>query len=246
MATLATLNQQKLIIPNKNYQGGSDPYATDMRQIEMWANAGIIRKLIAGSGVTILNPTGPNPTISAAGGGGGANANMILLSGADSAQWGFGGQLVFLGPSDPATFGFSYWPIFDNATGANRFYTPASNWIVAILAGQSVCIFPEVRMAFFTGGPISVEFQIATWAINETNVAVYQTGPINFTSGMTYQTQDTDYSLLINGGGDITLTAGSGTTGNGLVSATSGAFYIASVTCQVTVPTGTTMTGDAF
>ena len=239
-------NHQKLIITNKNK--GTREDATDKREIEMWANEGIVRSLHAGSGIT-LNPstgvdTGTGITISSSGGGGGANANAILVAGGDSAE--YGSQLVFLGESTPNTLGFSYWPLFDNSSGADRFYTPASNWIIAVLAGESVCFLPEFRAPFFTGGPIGVTFQMQTWSINETNVVIYQTNPINFTSGMTYQTQNTDYVLIVNGGGDITLTAGSGFTGNGLVSATNGAFYIASVTTEVAIPTGTTMTGDAF
>jgi hypothetical protein len=238
-------NHQKLIVTGKNKK--ADDYGTDMRQIEQWANEGIVRSLHAGSGIT-LNPstgvdTGTGITISSSGGGGGgANANLLLTSGADIFQ--FGAQLVFLGSSEPTTFGQSWWPMFDNSSGADRFYTPASNWIVAVLGGQSVCVFPQVDAPFFTGGPIGISFQMQTWAINETNVAIYQTNPINFTSGMTYQTQNTDFTLIVNGGGDIVLTAGSGAHANGLVS-TAGGFYIASVTTQVTIPTGTAMTGDA-
>ena len=244
MATMPP-NHQKLIVTGKNKK--ADEYGTDMRTIEQWANEGIVRSLHAGSGITLSPSTGVDTgtgiTISSSGGGGGS-ANGILVATADVNE--FGHQLVYLGPSTPTTVGFSYWTFFDNSTGANRFSTPASNWIVAVLAGESVCVFPEFRSPYFTGGPISVFFQMQTWAINETNVAIYQTNPITFTSGMTYQTQASDYILIVNGGGDITLTPGSGLSGNGLVSATNGAFYIASVTTQVTIPTGTTMTGDGF
>jgi hypothetical protein len=249
----AGANPKKITIPRKNTRAkdkdlNQNDADINWRAIEDWANnLNPILQLIAGANITLTPADGLGPTVeiaaSGGGGGGGGNANLILISGADSAE--FGSQLVFLGPSEPTTFGFSWWPVFDNSSGADRFYTPASNWIVAVLAGESVCVFPEVRGPFFTGGPIGISFQIQTWAINETNVVIYQTNPISFTSGMNYQTQDTDYTLIVNGGGDIVLTAGSGTTGNGLVSQ-AGGFYIASVTTQVTIPTGTTMTGDGF
>lgn len=73
-------NHQKLIIANKNYKGVNDPYARDMRAIEMWANEGIVRKLIAGTNVTLTPSSGVDAgtgiEISATGGGGTTYASL--------------------------------------------------------------------------------------------------------------------------------------------------------------------------
>lgn len=64
---------------------------------------------------------------------------------------------------------------------------------------------------------------------------------ITFTSGETYQTQDTDFDYGSSTGGDLTLTAGTGQSGNGLVSG-SGGIYFGGVSGYFVCAPGTTFT----
>lgn len=226
-------NQNKLIVTGKNKKASD--YATDMRTIEQWANA---RHLQAGSGITIINPDAPNPTISASGGGATVLGHCTLSSGPDFAQ--INSQAVFLGPTDEVNLYFSYLDV-QSTGGSGVFNTMASSWIVAVIGGQSIDLFPAFSAPAYSSGLVSVEFQMQAWAINETNVAIYTAGPINVASGATYQSVAADFTLVHNAGGDLSLVPGAGVTGVGLVSA-AGGFYIASITCTVIVSAGTTFT----
>jgi hypothetical protein len=226
-------NQNRLIITGKNKKASD--YGTDMRTIEQWANA---RHLQAGSGITITNPDAPNPTISATGGGGSVMGHATLSSGPDFAE--INSQAVFLGPTDQTNTYFSYQYLQSNSSGSAVFNTMASSWIVAVIAGEAVIIFPSFTAPTFTGGPLSVQFQLQTWSIAETNIAIY-TATHSFTSGATYQLLNTDLTLVVNGGGDLHIVAGGGDTGTGVVS-TAGGFYIAGVTVTISTPSPTTFT----
>ena len=239
MATMPP-NHQKLIIPGKNQQASD--YGKDMRELERWANEGIVRSLHAGSGIT-LNPstgvdTGTGITISASGGGGSVLGHCTLESGPDFAE--INSQAVFLGPTGLSNTYFSYQDLQSNSGASAVFYTMASSWIVAVLAGESVCIFPTFFAPAFTGGPLFVEFQLMMWSIAETNVAIFQ-ATHSFTTTASYQLQNTDLATIVNGGGDLSIVAGGGDTGTGIVSA-AGGFYIVGVTLEISVPSPTTFT----
>jgi hypothetical protein len=239
-------NPKKLQIPRKNRKGKDDSLNQEdadvnWRAIEQWANGlNPIFQLLAGTGITLTPSDGLGPTveITSTGGSGAVLGHSTLNSGPDFFQ--INAQAVFLGPTDQINTYFSYLDLQDGGTSGS-FNTTASSWIVAVIGGQSVCLYPAFIAPAYTGGGIQILFQIQTWAINETNVAIYNAGPISVASGATYQSVFADFTLVHNAGGDISLVAGSGSTGVGLVSA-AGGFYIASTTLTILVNAGTVFT----
>jgi len=238
-------NHQKLIVTGKNKQASD--YGKDMREIEMWANEGIVRSLHAGSGIT-LNPTdgvdtGTGITINATGGGGGTSVGyLIMYAGPDDAL--IPNQVVWTGiGGNPEGSGIdlqSFIPLFSNATGSDVLIAFGSGWLAKVAASDSAALLPEFTAPTFTGGPIiiSCEINAANAAFNQ--FAMYQNGGISFTSGEDYQFLNTDFTG-ISSGGDLTMTAGSGNSGNGLVSAAGGVYW-GGIAGYVTIPTGTTFT----
>lgn len=239
------LNHQKLIIPGKNSRGAHPGYSQDARAIEMWANEGIVRKLIAGSGVT-LNPSsgidaGLGIEISASGGGGGGTPSLVtLIAGMDTNDYPFG---VFTMPTDPSTEGASYWPVWSNSTAAPVLYMMGASWFCIVNGGDSVNLLPTVTVPGFTGGPLTYELYMASADATFTNLAMYR-GTITLTTGATVQIASSALSAIPGGTatGDLSLVAGTGDSGNGFVSAAGGISYWCSVVGRIAVPAGTTFT----
>jgi hypothetical protein len=231
-------NHQKLIIPGKNSTGAHPGYATDSRTIEQWANEGIVRKLIAGSGVT-LSPSdgidmGQGVEVSASGGGG-TNMGILTLSGGydgldDGPIWGVSA------PSPTSDADVFMFPDAPRMGGPTNYSNGGFGWFVFSNAGLSVNLLPEIFVPAFTGATgLGVLVEMWAWSIDGTNGAHYyvNTGsPLDFASNTNYQLQPTDLVEDFNFGGDLTMTAGSGSSGNGLITA-SGIPYIASVNLTV-------------
>jgi hypothetical protein len=243
-------NLQKLIITNKNYHPSKERYATDMRTLEQWANEGIVRKLIAGSNITLTPSSGVDAgtgiEIAASGGGGtGLSAGVVsmqagpdsTLADIDAIWFGIGGE-GFISGGDLT----SYFPIFSRSSesvitsfGAGWFAPPGPTY--------SACILPVFTMPAFTGGPITMQCAINAANATFSQFAVYEmeTTTITFTTGETYQTQNTDFDYGASHGGDLTLTAGSGLSQNGLVTSVASPYW-GGVSGYFTCAAGTTFT----
>lgn len=249
-------NLQKLIIPGKNSSGAHPGYATDARTIEQWANEGIVRKLIAGSGITLTPSSGVDAgtgiEIAASGGGGGGEPGImsmfalpessligtprLVYLGADST--GNAGGTISLGQSDIALW--SNPPI-------GALYTFGVSWFVSLSYGgvgpaPSVNILPEFIAPAFTGGPLSLTVNMGATNMANTQ-AFHAEGAFSLTTGQDYQTQTTDYSLTSNIGTHLSFVNGSGQNGNGIVLSTASADqFLCSIWGDVTVPLTTTIT----
>jgi hypothetical protein len=237
-------NPKKLFIPRKN----TKPKDKDLNQndadinwraIENWANdLNPILQLIAGSGIT-LNPTdglGPTVTISSTGGGG-TPSSVTLQASCDSND--IPATMLPLGPSDFTNPGNSYWPIWTNTSGGTAHFSIGAGWMTDVNAGDSVNIFPYVAIPPFTGGPIGVQIIFWAAAFDLSNYINYS-GFHSFVAPTTYQFVAGDFVFQAGGGADLSLVAGAGTSGVGLVSAAGSIVYWAGVGGVVSVPTGTT------
>lgn len=245
-------NNQKLIITKKNLPPSSGNYATDMRTIEQWANQGIVRKLIAGTDIT-LDPSsgiddGNGITINSTGGGGGSGVSPYgtCTCGMDSAiapfaQW--------LGPTDlsfQSTFTLGPWPSPIPGT-VGQHYTFASSWITGTGSpGVSMLTLPEFFVPQFTtphGTGIEILFYIGAWDFDSsyTNYAQYS-GLITIADPGDTNVQATtaDLTAVEPASGDLSLVNGSGFSGNGLVSGAAVTAYICSIAGSVDFPGGTT------
>lgn len=238
-------NQSKLIIPGKNSHGAHPGYDTDMRAIEIWANAqpkGGVQQLIAGTNITLSPPDGEGiVTINSTGGGGGGGtpALVTLIAEAD--------DLLF-----PATFmpfspyqnwtgvdGESHWPVWSNAGGGPVYYQIGASWMADVFGTLSANILPTFTMPAFTGGPLTISYTFWASTVDFANFATYEGVTPSLTTGETYQAVVGDLSLLSSGGADLTLTPGTGNSGNGLVSS-AGGVYFAGVSGGIQIPAGTT------
>jgi hypothetical protein len=229
-------NNKTLIIPGKNDERIG--YPTDMRTIEMWAReVGFIKEILGTGGITITNPTGPTVTVNGGGGGGVTPALVVLTAGPDSNDT----PATFLpfGPSDYTTPGNSYWPVWSNSTGGTEIFSLGAGWMTIVNPGDAVNYFPYVAIPPFTGGPIGVE--LIFWAANVdfTNYINY-VGNHSFVAPVTYQFVAGDFVLQASGGADLSLVAGAGQSGVGLVSAAGSITYWAGIGGRLAVPTGTT------
>ena len=249
-------NQKKLLIPRKGSKVPNAPVSqsdhdANMRAIEIWANAqapGGVTQLIAGTNIT-LDPTDGTGivTVNATGGGGGATPGYgYMVATMDLNDYPF---VMFVGPTNPGRLGVvqlgPLWGSFEASTpAAAEDYTFASSWFTDVNAGDSVNILPEFTMPPFTSPgavPIGADFLFQAWDLNPTfaNYAQYR-GTVSIASGATVQTTVGDLSAIEPASGDLTLVAGTGFSGNGLVSTSGAIAYLASVTGRITVPTGTT------
>lgn len=262
MATRPT--NRSLLIPGKNYKAAHDGYRKDMQSLEIWARQPI-QQLIAGSGIT-LSPAsglatdakgrGPNPiTITATGGGGGGNAPAAfadIMAGPESLNPALGNWWPFSTPMiGPQLNGPSQTPIplFQHPgspsveTGSD---SPAfgNSWFTIVSAGQTVNFLPKLETPPFTGGTGFLMWQFYYWAVSTdfTNGAMYTTKPANIPVGpfTSHQIAVADLVSVVTFGTDLTLTAGTGFTGNGLVSGGSLKPYFAGVNGSVVIPPGTT------
>lgn len=243
-------NHQKLIIPGKNAHGGHTGYPSDMRAIEQWANEGIVRKLIAGSGIT-LNPAsgvdnGNGIEVSASGGAGLNYGTLTVLAGPEDygIQTPLGG--FYMANNQMDGNGTCLVPMVSKATPA---LAPSqvqaqitTSWVSYVGPGQSACLLPVLIAPTFTGATsievalylnaVAVTSTTDLLAAKEQQYSANTTGPLNIqlTSGMTYQTLTTDFPAHLWGtGGDLTFTPGSGPTGNGWVSTSGDYYYFGSV-----------------
>ncbi len=245
MATLPS--NRSLIIPGKNALGSD--YLKDMQTLEIWGRQPI-QQLIAGSGIT-LSPSsglatdakgrGPNPvTISSSGGGGGVNPSAFadvyagpeFLNAIDANFWPLSTQVI--GPQF-AGLGHTPVPCYNSPGGGfdtgDNFPVFGASWFTILSAGQSANIFPFLATPTFTGGAGDLIFNYYFWAVSTdfTNgmMCSFTTFVPSFTS---QQAVIGDLiSTLVSFGTDLTLTAGSGNTGNGLVSGGAGKPYFAGV-----------------
>jgi hypothetical protein len=248
-----TPNHQKLIVTNKQLPLSSGNYRTDMRTIEQWANEGIVRKIIAGTNVTTSPADGVDEgqgvTINATGGGGGATPGYgVLTAMMDEELWPFA---LFLGATGTSSEGsyqlgplYGTYPLGTPSEAEGFFF--GTSWVVETgEGGLSVNVLPIWDMPSFTNAgsdPIEIEFFFGATDLSGsfTNYGVYE-GLVNLTSGESYQTQLTDLTPLFGGvSGDLSLVAGTGLSGNGLVSEGGSVLYLASVTGRVGIPAGTT------
>jgi hypothetical protein len=241
-------NHQKLVVTNKQLPLSSGNYRDDMRTIEQWANEGIVRKLIAGSNITLTPSNGVDQgqgiEIAASGGGGGAlPAYGGLTCGMDSSQYPFA---QWIGPTDPSfTNACQIGPLQQDEPTAVH-YTFATSWITAVgIAGLSVLTLPEFSLPAFSNAgsnPILFTFYIGAWDFDTsfTNYAQYE-GTVSIpVAGGSVQCTVGDLTAIEAASGDLSLVAGSGQSGNGLVSAGAGLSYIASISGAADVPAGTT------
>jgi hypothetical protein len=229
-----------------------ETYQKDMQTLETWAKQPI-QQLIAGSGITLTpssglasNTTGgPNPiTIAATGGGSSVNVGAgSLIAQPDDNEMSISFFFPFTS-NDHDVEGVSYWYAFSNPS-AIRKLNIESSWMIIVNSGDSVNIFPTITVPAFTGGTGFVSFQFWFWAADATfaNYAVYAGGGAHaLASGVTYQYTAGDMTLQHTSSTDISLVAGSGNTGVGLVSAAGGITYWAGVVGALAVPAGTTFT----
>ncbi len=254
---------KNLLIPGK-YGFTPDRYKTDMQTLEMWARQPI-QQLIAGSGITLSpanglatdkNGNGPNPiTISASGGGGTAPAAFAdIFAGPEGLTATNGQWWPFANVIGPQLNGFQQpIPLFQSP-GTGEFETGASapsfgdSWFTILVAGQSANILPFCETPPFTGGTGILYFQFYFWAVSVdfTNGAMYEAlGPhglgVEVPAFTSQQTTVADLTTtVITFGADLTLTAGAGDFGNGLVSGGVGTPYFAGVNGSVVIPAGTT------
>ncbi len=240
---------KKLFIPGKTDTNAHQPgYGQDMRELEIFNP---INKLIAGSGVT-LNPTdgsGPQVEISASGGGGNnpsAFADLYagpeFLNAIDANFWPMATQVI--GPQF-AGLGHTPIPCYNSPGGAfntgDNLPVFGAAWFTILAAGQSANIFPKFATPLFTGGTGDLQFNYYFWAVSTdfTNGLMW-TGSTYVPSFTAQQAVIGDLiSNLVAFGTDLTLTAGSGNTGNGIVSGGAGIPYFAGVNGTVNVPGGT-------
>jgi hypothetical protein len=231
-------NNKTLIVPGKTDVAAFPRYKDDMRTIEMWAKGvGFIKQINGAGGITITNPTGPIVTVTGSGGGGVTPQLVTLTASCDSND--IPATMLPFGPSDFSVSGDSYWPVWSNTSGATRIHSLGAGWMTDVNAADSVNIFPFVTIPPFTGGPIGV--QIIWWAADATltNVKNYS-GFHSFAAPGTYQYVAGDFTLQLTSGADLSLVAGAGTSGVGLVSAAGSIVYWAGVGGRLAVPAGTT------
>lgn len=235
-------NHQKLVITKKTLPLSSGNYQTDMRTIEQWANEGIVRKLIAGSGVT-LDPSsgvdaGNGIEISASGGAGGGTGLWQLTSGPDPASFGnppFGVLLSGTSfPNSGGALGVSSWLTMDQpGAGPVGEYAFVNSWWWNFFGAQDVVTYPSLLVPAFTG-TIKVSFTIMAAAPDFTDAAIWQTNPITAVSGTPIATTAASY---VNNpeppSGDLSL----GTTG---VETAGGDTYFAAGQAIIIVSAGTT------
>ena len=233
--------QSRLIIPGKQDPQAHPRYKTDMRELEIWANA---RGLIAGSGITITNPNGPKSTISASGGGGTTFGQFRLIAQNDDNQWSTGFFFPFVNAAFSPGEGTSFY-LCPSTTASGYRVQLGSSWMTDAGAGDSVNILPTLTVPSFTGGG-TVNFEFWFWAATATfsNYRTYVGGTtVNLASGATHQYTAAEMgAALVSGGADLSLVAGSGSTGIGLVSAAGGIPYWAGVSGALSIPAGVTFT----
>jgi hypothetical protein len=240
-------NHQKLIVTGKNKKAAD--YGTDMRTIEQWANEGIVRSLHAGTNIT-LDPTdgvdtGTGITISASGGGSSTSVSFVeMTAGPDdfvdhsTAIW-FGQGGGYSGLSDLQSF----IPIFSSATD-NIWIAFSAGWMAPPGPTYSACVLPEFAVPAFTGGPLTIFLTMNAATAIYSDFAIYSTDatPVSYTTGEDYQFQPSDFDYnSVHPASNLTMTAGSGPSQNGLVLTNAG-IYFGGVTGQIYVPAGTTFT----
>jgi hypothetical protein len=248
-------NHQKLIVPGKNFHPSKQNYGQDMRTIEQWANEGIVRKLIAGSGIT-LDPIngvdmGNGIEISSSGGGGSAVSVGTLVTNLMPDEFTLPGLFVNLGAFGPISpsgdIGEEDWQLIaSGATGVHQHGQKimiGTGWFTDVGAGTSVAILPQFAAPLMTGPLPGLNIVVIMAASDALfgNSLLYQSNNINLASGATYQLLDTDFNLLDSSGTDLVLTAGSGFSGNGLVSQ-GGGIYWAGISAQVSWVSDTVFT----
>lgn len=209
--------QPDLFIPNKTQAHVKQPeYGNDMREIELWAK----RLVVGGSS------------------GGGAPGIIQMDAGPDDSY----PYQIFLAPSGGSPAHRSWTPLFNsplngpNNDGTFAKYRMAMSWYTAIQAGLSICFLPQIVAPAFTGTDLFLRITLGAFDSTGTNLAVYDAFGINIASGATIQPPSSDYTLVTGYGTDITLTAGTGFSGNGLVAGGAVSFYFASALLEIDVP----------
>lgn len=239
---------KRLFIPQKT---SFDPksWLEGMRTLE---NFNPINKLVAGSGVT-LNPadgSGPEVEISSSGGGGGSSVGMLLT---DCGMESLGDNTdnnggIFLGVGFDQAFPntLTTYLISPNGTvGANQIKFGFAWAISNPGTGGAISLLPKFYAPDFTGATdINISAVIlGAMSTDNTNQAKWVAeGPFAIPSGGTYQTLNTDFTNeFINGTDTGALAAGSGDSGNGIVSNGANLTYLGSMYAIVDF-TGATFT----
>lgn len=245
-------NPKKLQIPKKNTRPkdqdlNQNDADINWRAIEGWANGlNPILQLTAGPGITLTPSDGEGPTVEIASTGGGSTYNMFgAQAGEDSANTTIP---MWLSGVDPDSAGLiTSFPIFSPQISGGPFtYSFGISYITFPTAGQSVMFLPYNQFPLvYTGGAVGSAWQMTTLALDFSNFYTTSIANVPIPSGSgSFQLTDTDFAPLVPivGGGDISLVAGSGTSGNGLVSAAGGKTYFTSLIGSVTAAFGTVFT----
>lgn len=131
-----------------------------------------------------------------------------------------GGQPADVWPNDLTTF--LVWPAGSSGPNSTNF---GFSWVINITeADTSVCLLPVFDAPAFTGTSLLVTAQIGALDLATGAVGLWTMGPKFFTSGLSYQTLNSDFSLVFQNGSEFTLTGGTGESGNGLVTSTTSSF----------------------
>lgn len=235
-------NHQKLVVTQKNLPVSSGNYAKDMRTIEMWANEGIVRKIIAGTNVT-TDPTdgvdmGQGVTVNSTGGGG-ASVDGLLETTLFPEDSFLPFNVISLGPMNPiftsGSDGGQVWNLPNNAHGNVPAFTFGNSWFFTASAGISVCLLPSFTFPVWSGSDMGLNVMMAATDLTQTNYALWEATYTTITSGDSFQSAAADFSLVNSNGIDLTMTAGSGFSANGLVT-TAGGIYIGSIWGNVGIP----------
>jgi hypothetical protein len=228
-------NHQKLVITGK---GKKDTISgTDARTIEQWANEGIVRKLIAGPGIT-LDPatgvdTGTGIEISSSGGGSGSSWSIATAhAGPDSLAVPPGSYIPsnFSGTGfEPFATGAQPFPIVSIPTLGVTQYTQQSwgqSWYCLTNPGTTITTFPGLGVDGWTPNPgtdLTITALIMAADSQWLNAYVIQSIQQTISpSGGTYIFTETDFTsgmTINNYGTDLSLTS------VGLVSAGGGLYY---------------------
>jgi hypothetical protein len=245
-------NQKKLIVPRKNAKIPTAPVSqsdhdANMRAIETWANAqapGGVQQLIAGTNIT-LDPTDGTGivTINASGGGGGsAGIYGSVACGMDSELYPFA---QWLGPTNPSLESVMQIGPINNTDPNIVQYTWGTSWVTGTNGGQSMLFLPIFGLPAFSNAgsdPCEFEFYIQVWDFSQTYTNYCQyTGVVNIpTTGGNVQCTTGDLTTESPAGGDLSLVSGTGTSGNGIVSAGGVTAYLCSISGILAVPASTT------
>jgi len=162
------------------------------------------------------------------------------------------------GPA-PEHYSLTLRPVFDKNSfdGREEIRVRLSESTASISINAADITFDEVQVVSGSAKQVGKvvldkEKELATISVDQlymgaqstdgVNQARYHfTSPFTMTSGENYQTVAADWTVDWNNGGDLTMTAGTGDTGNGLVSSAATATYLAGVWGEV-LYTGATFT----